>query len=124
VNSRLVNRPCHVSIPTTDPTATVIGCATNTTAGSNRYRSLVGLRERFLRALTGDDAAADDPDDFVELEVVPLYDGPLAVHALRSEGIEPVCTEQFSVVTKTISQLRIMVPRKSVSRATEILHRL
>ena len=61
---------------------------------------------------------SQDPDEPVEIAVVPIGAGPMTVATLRSEGFEASGSETFSIVTDVLSDYRILVPRREAERAT------
>jgi hypothetical protein len=80
----------------------------------------VTIRAALRRLLSGREPERD-PDEFVELVVVPLSKGPLVVSALQAAGIAARGDEAFSVVTDVRSDFRILVPRSQVEDANAIL---
>ena len=62
-----------------------------------------------------------DPHELVEVRTAPLYLRPLAEQALRDAGIASTCTDAFSLLTKSCTDVRIHVARSDVVRAREIL---
>jgi len=68
------------------------------------------------RLLNRGDATAD-PDEPVEIALVPISAGPMAVAALRSEGFDAAGNETFNIATNVLSDYRIVVPRRDAERA-------
>ena len=64
----------------------------------------------------GTDAA--DPDEPVEVALVPIGSGPMTVATLRGEGFDATGSETFNIATNVLSDYRILVPRQQVERAT------
>jgi hypothetical protein len=58
----------------------------------------------------------------VELIEVPLSYGPTLVAALTDAGIEVTDVESFDVVTKATTNMRLMVRRRDLLRAFEVVH--
>ena len=84
----------------------------------------MGLRQWFLRLLSGGQPPDADPDAQVELVVVPLASGPMLLAALEQQGIDAVAIESFDVVTETRSLMRIMVRRRDLAAAGEVSDQL
>lgn len=59
-----------------------------------------------------------DPDEPVEIALVPVSAGPMAVATLRNEGFDASGNETFNIATNVLSDYRIMVPRREAERAT------
>jgi hypothetical protein len=57
----------------------------------------VGLRQWFLRLLSGGPAPDVDPDALIELVVVPLASGPMLLAALEQRGIDAVGIESSTL---------------------------
>jgi hypothetical protein len=75
----------------------------------------------FVRRLLDRGADDADPNELVELVVLKLTSGPMALSALQAAGIAAVGDEAFDVVTRTGTDFRILVPRSQVAAATAIL---
>ena len=84
----------------------------------------MGLRRWFVELLARGGPVEADPDAMVEVDVVPLTDGPLYVASLEREGIDAVGIESYDVVTGTRTRVRIMVHQSDIAAAHEILARL
>lgn len=84
----------------------------------------VGLRERFWALLARGEAVERDPTEPVELDVVPLFQGPLLMAALEDAGIQATMVEAFDVVTRTRTQARIIVLRADLDAARQVLEDL
>ena len=74
-----------------------------------------------LNWLTKGTAPPVDPDEYIEVETVPSYMGPLVETVLRDNDIEPRCEDTYNIVTRTLSEVRVLVPRRDFVRATEVL---
>ncbi len=66
----------------------------------------------------------ENPDEFIEIGVLPIAKGPIAVEQLRSEGFDAGGHDAFNIVTNVASGFRILVPRHqseaAVARLGEI----
>jgi hypothetical protein len=71
--------------------------------------------------LTKGSAPPLDPDEYIEVETVPSFMGPLAETVLRDNDIEPLCEDTYNIVTRTLSEVRVLVPRRDFDRATQVL---
>ena len=77
----------------------------------------VSIRDVVFKLLNrGKDPA--DPDEPVEVALVPIGSGPMTVATLRGEGFDATGNETFNVATNVLSDYRILVPRREVERAT------
>ncbi len=63
-------------------------------------------------------ANVQDPDELVEVALVPISAGPMTVATLRSEGFNATGNETFSIVTNVLSDYRVLVPRHESQRAS------
>jgi len=81
----------------------------------------VGLRQWLFGVLSRGEAPEQDPSAPVEAAELPLSSGPLALAALERAGIEATGIEAFSIVTDTRSLMRVMVQRRDLAAAREIL---
>jgi hypothetical protein len=82
----------------------------------------MGLRRWFWNAVSvGDDSA--DPDEFVELVIVPLAQGPMLVNALGDQRIRAISTDSVGHGTG-LARARIMVARKDLDRADRLVKEL
>jgi hypothetical protein len=81
----------------------------------------LGLRQWFWDLLARGTADEPDPDAQVEAAEVPLFNGPMLVERLRSEGIVADGFESFDVATRTTNRMRIMVRQGDLAEAREIL---
>ena len=62
-----------------------------------------------------------DPDEPIEIGVVPLARGPLAVAYLRESGFEAGGHDAFNIVSNVASGYRILVPRRQSEEAVAML---
>jgi hypothetical protein len=76
----------------------------------------VSFRDVVYRLLNRGDATAD-PDEPVEIALVPVSTGPMAVATLRNEGFDATGNETFNIATNVLSDYRIFVPRRDAERA-------
>jgi hypothetical protein len=81
----------------------------------------VGLRRWIFEVLDRGPAPEQDPNEQVEAAELPLSTGPLALAALERAGIAANGIEAFSIVTDTRSLMRVMVLRRDLAAAREIL---
>lgn len=80
----------------------------------------MGIRDAVRRLLErGVDNA--DPNEHVELIVLPISKGPMALSALQAAGIDAVGDDAYSVITDLATNFRILVPRGQVAQANAIL---
>ncbi len=64
---------------------------------------------------------SEDPDEPIEVGVVPIGKGPLAVTHLREVGFDAGGHDAFNIVTNVASGYRILVPRhQSEAAVTEL----
>lgn len=68
----------------------------------------MGLRDTLMRWLDRGHVTLD-PDEWVEITVVPVSQGPLLIKRLRSAGINATGADTFNVVTQVPSDFRIFV---------------
>jgi hypothetical protein len=82
----------------------------------------VGLRAALLRVLSnGPPRQPVNEDALVELITVPLFEGPLLVAHLRSNGIDAKAVDSFNVVTKIASDSQIFVRRGDLDSARVVV---
>lgn len=80
----------------------------------------MGLRATLMRWL--DRGHVDlDPDEWVEVTVVPVSQGPLLIERLRAAGINATGADTFNVVTQVPSDFRIFVQRRDLVAAERAL---
>ena len=64
---------------------------------------------------------AEDPDEPVEIGVVPIGKGPIALSRLREAGFDAGGHDAFNIVTNVASGFRILVPRHQSAEAVRVL---
>ena len=74
-----------------------------------------------LRTLFVSDNMAEDPDEPVEIGVVPLASGPLAIAHLQEAGFDAGGHDAFNIVSSVASGFRILVPREQSEQAVKVL---
>ena len=74
-----------------------------------------------LRTLFVSGDIAEDPDEPVEIGVVPLAKGPIAVTHLKEAGFDAGGHDAFNIVTSVSSGYRILVPRRESEAAVGVL---
>jgi hypothetical protein len=84
----------------------------------------MSLRQRLLDLLSRGDPPERDPDEFVEIALVPLSQAPVLVNGLRDAGFDTQLLERYSYVNATLSDASIRVARRDAAAATEALDRL
>lgn len=80
----------------------------------------MGLRAALENLLSRGEAPEPDPDELVEVETVPVANGPLALEALRGAGVEAVGLDSFNAATGHYA-VQVKVPRHQLQDATEVL---
>ena len=83
----------------------------------------MSVRDFVFRLLSRGDSSAN-PDEPVEVALVPIASGPMAVATLRSEGFDATGNETFNIASNVLSDFRILVPRREAERATARLQTL
>jgi hypothetical protein len=63
----------------------------------------------------------ENPDEPIEIGVVPITRGPLAVSHLREAGFEAGGHDAFNIVSNVASGYRILVPRRQSEEAVAVL---
>ena len=63
----------------------------------------------------------EDPDEPVEIGVLSIANGPLAVTQLREAGFQAGGHEAFNIVTNVASGFRVLVPRRESEQAARFL---
>ena len=66
----------------------------------------------------------EDPEEPVEIGLVPLGTGPMTVASLREAGFDATGAETFNIATDVLSDYRILVPRREAVEASAWLQRL
>ncbi|MGZ4769334.1 MAG: hypothetical protein ACXVKP_19910 [Ilumatobacteraceae bacterium] len=83
----------------------------------------MSIRDKVFKLLSrGNDSA--DPNEPVEVGLVPIGAGPMAVATLRREGFDAAGNETFNIVSNVLSDYRILVPRREAERATARLQQI
>jgi hypothetical protein len=84
----------------------------------------MGLKDRIVLLLGGDQPAEGDPDEPVAVAEVALSEAPVLVAGLRDRGIGAQYAETFNILTAMLTNARIFVRRADARAATEALERL
>lgn len=66
----------------------------------------------------------EDPDEPVEIGVVPIGKGPIVMTQLEEAGFNAGGHEAFNIVTNVSSGFRIFVPRHQSAEAASLLDEL
>lgn len=80
-------------------------------------------RER-LSTLFVSNPIPEDPDEPVEIGVLPIAKGPVAVTLLIEAGFDAGGHDAFNIVTNVSSGFRILVPRRQSEKAVRFLDEL
>lgn len=83
----------------------------------------MSLRAKLVELLSRGEPPERDPRELVEVETVPVSDGPRTVDVLRSAGFDAVGVDSFNAATAHHG-LQVMVPRSQLDEATELLDSL
>ena len=78
------------------------------------------VREEVYRWL-GRGTAVEDPEEPVEIAIIPLAAGPMTVESLCERGFHASGAPTFNIITDVASDYRILVPRKEAVAATKCL---
>ena len=81
----------------------------------------MGLRTWLVDLLSRGEMREPDPDEIVEIDNVPLSDGPLTIAALREAGVDATMVEAFHAPTASTTRARIMVRRRDADAALAAL---
>jgi hypothetical protein len=81
------------------------------------------LRQNIERLLSRG-SFPENPDELVEIGLVPLGTGPMTVASLREAGFDATGAETFNIATDVLSDYRITVPRRQAVDAAASLHQL
>jgi hypothetical protein len=81
----------------------------------------VGLRTWLVDLLSRGEMREPDPDEIVEVDNVPLSEGPLTIAALREAGVDATMVEAFHAPTASTTRARIMVRRRDAGAALAAL---
>ena len=85
----------------------------------------MGLRDRILRLLGGDEVV--DPDAVIEAGLVELWESGLIIDALAREGIDATAIEDLSArysLERVRAMARIMVKASEVRRAHDVIEQV
>lgn len=63
----------------------------------------------------------EDPEEPVEIAIIPLATGPMTIETLRAGGFHATGAPTFNIVTDVASDYRILVPRKEAVAAMKCL---
>jgi hypothetical protein len=83
----------------------------------------MGIRQAIERLLNRG-SFPENPDEPVEIGLVPLATGPMTVASLREAGFDASGAETFNIATDVLSDYRILVPRREAGEATTRLQGL
>jgi hypothetical protein len=78
----------------------------------------------FRRKGKGAEQSSTSESEFVEIVRVPLWRGPLMQNHLEESGISVVGEECFSLVTRSLTDYRLLVARQDALRAETLLEEL
>lgn len=98
----------------------MIGALGSTPASGNWEAQRMSLRDTLMRWLDRGHVHVD-PDEWVEVAVVPLSQGPLLVEQLRAAGIDATGADTFNVVTQVPSDFQVLVQRRDLADAERVL---
>jgi hypothetical protein len=80
----------------------------------------MGLRAKLVELLSRGEVPDADPDELVDVETVPVSDGPMTIEMLRGAGLDAVALDAFNAGTAHHA-VRVMVPRHQLDEATALL---
>jgi hypothetical protein len=83
----------------------------------------MGLRDSFFRLLSKGEPELD-PDEPVEIGVIPLAVGPMTVETLRNAGFHAVGAPTYNIISEVANRYRILVPRREAVDAQRLLDEL
>jgi hypothetical protein len=83
----------------------------------------MGLRDSFFRLLSKG-GPPEDPDEPVEIGIIPLAVGPMTVETLRNAGFNAVGAPTYNIISEVANRYRILVPRSEAVDATRLLDEL
>ena len=66
-------------------------------------------------------SALEDPEEPVEIAIIPLAEGQMAVESLCAGGFHATGAPTFNIVTDVASDYRILVPREEAVAALKCL---
>ena len=61
-----------------------------------------------------------DPDELIELATLPLFDASLLTDRLRRHGLDASCIESYNVVSRVLSDGRVVVRRRQLVEAQRV----
>ena len=74
-----------------------------------------------LRRWLGRSSVSENPEELVEIAIIPLAAGPLSIEFLCAAGFHASGAPTFNIVTNVASDYRILVPRKEAGAAIKCL---
>jgi len=83
----------------------------------------VAIRDAFFRLLNRGEPSAD-PDEPVEIGIIPLAVGPMTVESLRNAGLNAVGAPTYNIISEVANRYRILVPRREAVDAQQLLDEL
>jgi hypothetical protein len=81
------------------------------------------IRDAVLRVLSRG-SVPENPDELVEIAIVPIAVGPMTLGTLRTAGFHASGAPTFNIVTDVASDYRVLVPRHEAVTATKHLHEI
>lgn len=78
------------------------------------------IRDAVIRLLSRG-SVPENPDELVEIAIVPLAVGPMTLETLCAAGFHASGAPTFNIVTDVASDYRIVVPRDEASAAAKSL---
>lgn len=83
----------------------------------------MGIRAALGRWLSQGDAP-QNPDELVEIAIIPLAVGPMTVETLLDAGFDAIGAPTYNIVTEVASDYRVLVPRHQSAAARQLLDEL
>ena len=80
----------------------------------------MAIREALGRLLSRGEVS-QNPDELVEIAVLPLAIGPISVETLRHAGFHASGAPTYNIATEVASDFRVLVPRHEAAAATRHL---
>ena len=74
-----------------------------------------------LRTLFVSGEIEENPDEPIEIAVLPIARGPIAVEQLRDAGFNAGGHDAFNIVSSVASGYRVLVPRHQADAAAALL---
>lgn len=81
----------------------------------------MGLKAAVVRLLSRGSSPEPDGDDLVEVVTVPQFEAPLLLADLEAHEIPATAMESFNLVTRTLTDQRILVPRRHLEAAHAVV---